>query len=96
MVLFPLVLDIPLDTCLIEADGGDKVSDAPYAAVEIDVPDEFEAFLDSDARFDLEGLHDGSNGEVRGYFNLEVDMVFIGVERVYVERRILFHYCIAG
>jgi hypothetical protein len=74
--LFPLVGYISLDTFIVEADRGNKVSHAPYAAVEIDVPHEFESLLDPDARFDLECLHGGSNGEVRWNLDLQVYVIF--------------------
>ena len=49
-----------------------------------------------DARFDLELLHDGRYGEVRGYFDLEVNMIVIGIEGVYIQRRILPYYSVTG
>ena len=96
MVLFPLVLNIALDTFFIQADTRDKVSDAPYAAVDVDVSYKLEALFDSLARFDFERLHDGRNGEVGWYFDLEMYMIFIGIQRMYVDRRILFDYRVAG
>jgi len=83
-----LVLDVSAYGLLIQPDRRDEISDTPYAAVEVCFLDEFESFLEPDARIDLESLHDGSNGEARRYLDLQVDMVDVRLQHVYVEGRI--------
>ena len=95
-VFLALVFDIALDGGFVEPNGGDKVPDAPDAAVEVHLPDEFEALFDSDARFDLEGLHDGSHRQVGWDLDLKVDMIIVHVGRVDVERRGLFDDGVTG
>ena len=91
-----MVGNVPPDLLFVEADRGDKVSDAPDAAVNVYLPHELEPAFDPEARFDFECLHDGCNSDVRRYFDLDVYMIFVGIERMDVERRILLDYRVTG
>jgi hypothetical protein len=90
------VRDVSRYRLFVQADCRDKVSDAPYTAVDVYLAYKLKPLFDSDARFDLELLHDGRYGEVRGYFDLEVNMIVIGIEGVYIQRRILPYYSVTG
>ncbi len=83
-----MVGDIALDHLFVQADGGDEIPHAPDAAVEIHLADEFEFLLEDLAGFGFQSLHDGGNGRVRGYFDLEVNMVIIGIKGGNEERGI--------
>ena len=84
--------DIAFDLCFVEPHGGRKVSDAPDAVLfQIDLSDEFELCTQVFAAGAFQ-LPDGiCHGNVRRYFNLEVYVVFIGVEAFDPERRIFLH-----
>ena len=88
-IAFSLPLDVFVNLLFVESDRRDEVPDAPDAAVEVHLTDEFESLFELGTGFAFQALDDGSNRQIWWYFNLEVDMVFVRVDSFEVERRVL-------
>ena len=82
------MLNVLLDHLLIEPKGGGEISDAPNIAIEVHFSNKPELLLKLGAEIGLENLHHLGNSNMWRDLNLKVEMVFIDVERMDVERRI--------
>jgi hypothetical protein len=82
------VFDVLFDHLFIETYGGGEISDAPNIAIDVHLPDEFEASLELGAEIGLEDLYDLGDRNIGRDLYLKVEMVLIDVEGMNVERRI--------
>jgi len=83
-----LINDIASDHFFVQADGRDKITHAPNATVEIHLTDEFEFLFEDLTGFGFQSLDDGGNGKVWWYFNLQMNVVVVGVKGGYEKRGI--------
>ena len=82
MILAALLCDVPSDHLLVRSDSGDEIPHAPYASVDVHLAYEPEFRFEYGTGPRLQSLHDGGNGEVGRYLDLEMHMVVVGVERM--------------
>lgn len=83
------MLNVPPYCLLVQPDRGREVSHAPYVAVAVHTPDEPKPPLEGDAGMGLHTLDGDGNRNARGYLDLQVNMVPVGVDGEEVERGIL-------